>query len=381
MRLCNIFIHRHHHFRNFELDFTYPEGHPDAGKPLDRICLTGGNGTGKSLLLRLLHNVLRDLFRFKSQHLLILKLMVGGRSFYAVYVRNTAQFFYESIDEVEGWRAEISRDGAVTIEFSSRNKDHFIGFEDEPELFEAIWFDNNSDRQVIYAPSESTKDRSLSVTDTPAAKENEVQDLIQEFPFSHVISLERIREFWSLVVYWIRKRDQEFREYQKSPDNKGKSEALVERQFDRDFPSVITTLAKLWNEALEPTGLRYDTKEVEENARFSNQVKGRFKRSGEEGEGLGFHELSTGLRKYMFRLGFMELLFFRREINHAFVMLDDPEQSLSSEIQSLMMQAYQRIIRNGQWFTGTKSPQVLEAFDEAERFHLKLNEEGHPERV
>jgi hypothetical protein len=37
-------------FRDVTLDFTDPK----TGKPLDRICLIGGNGTGKSTILRLL---------------------------------------------------------------------------------------------------------------------------------------------------------------------------------------------------------------------------------------------------------------------------------------------------------------------------------------
>jgi hypothetical protein len=41
----------HHQFKDFELDLTYPKGHEKAGEPLDKVCIIGQSGTGKTTLL------------------------------------------------------------------------------------------------------------------------------------------------------------------------------------------------------------------------------------------------------------------------------------------------------------------------------------------
>ncbi len=54
MKLLGIYIYDYLQFKDFELDFTYPKSHPKAGKPLDKICFIGRNGTGKSNLLNII---------------------------------------------------------------------------------------------------------------------------------------------------------------------------------------------------------------------------------------------------------------------------------------------------------------------------------------
>ncbi len=45
---------------NFKMDFTYPAGHSKAGEPLDKICIIGQSGTGKTTILRSLKNFLKN---------------------------------------------------------------------------------------------------------------------------------------------------------------------------------------------------------------------------------------------------------------------------------------------------------------------------------
>ena len=51
MKICKIYIKDFRQFRDFELDLTYPKGHPKEGEPLEKVCFIGSNGTGKSTLL------------------------------------------------------------------------------------------------------------------------------------------------------------------------------------------------------------------------------------------------------------------------------------------------------------------------------------------
>jgi len=55
MKICKIIIKGFQQFRDFELDLSYPKGHPLEGEPLEKACLIGQNGTGKSTLIRLIN--------------------------------------------------------------------------------------------------------------------------------------------------------------------------------------------------------------------------------------------------------------------------------------------------------------------------------------
>ncbi len=42
--------------KNFELDLTYPKGHDKQNQPLDKVCILGQSGTGKTSLLKIMKN-------------------------------------------------------------------------------------------------------------------------------------------------------------------------------------------------------------------------------------------------------------------------------------------------------------------------------------
>lgn len=56
MKISHISITQYKQFKNLELDLTYPKGHEKAGQPLDKICIIGQSGVGKTNLLEIIHN-------------------------------------------------------------------------------------------------------------------------------------------------------------------------------------------------------------------------------------------------------------------------------------------------------------------------------------
>ncbi len=68
MKIVELRIKNYNQFQDIKLDFTNKEG-----KPVDRICFIGRNGTGKSRILDILNTILSDLlpdyfpfFKYKS---------------------------------------------------------------------------------------------------------------------------------------------------------------------------------------------------------------------------------------------------------------------------------------------------------------------------
>ena len=58
MKITGIHINDFHQFKDFHLDLTYPKGHEKAGKPLEKVCIIGQSGTGKTTLLKILNELI-----------------------------------------------------------------------------------------------------------------------------------------------------------------------------------------------------------------------------------------------------------------------------------------------------------------------------------
>lgn len=52
MKIASLTIKNFKQFKDLSLDLTYPKGHEKAGQPLDKICIIGQSGTGKTNLFR-----------------------------------------------------------------------------------------------------------------------------------------------------------------------------------------------------------------------------------------------------------------------------------------------------------------------------------------
>ena len=60
MKVSYLHISNYKQFSDLELDLTYPKGHPKAGEPLDKICIIGQSGTGKTNLLEIINSSTSD---------------------------------------------------------------------------------------------------------------------------------------------------------------------------------------------------------------------------------------------------------------------------------------------------------------------------------
>ena len=56
MKITRLEIKEYKQFKDLTLDLTYPLGHEKAGEPLDKICIIGQSGTGKTNLLEMIRD-------------------------------------------------------------------------------------------------------------------------------------------------------------------------------------------------------------------------------------------------------------------------------------------------------------------------------------
>jgi len=62
MKITRLEIKNYKQFKDLTLDLTYPLGHPKAGEPLDKICIIGQSGVGKTNLLNIINDTRVDNF-------------------------------------------------------------------------------------------------------------------------------------------------------------------------------------------------------------------------------------------------------------------------------------------------------------------------------
>ena len=62
MKVKYLHIRNYKQFSDLELDLTYPKGHKKAGQPLDKICIIGQSGTGKTNLLDIIKKSTIDFY-------------------------------------------------------------------------------------------------------------------------------------------------------------------------------------------------------------------------------------------------------------------------------------------------------------------------------
>ncbi|MCU0875387.1 MAG: AAA family ATPase, partial [Pirellulaceae bacterium] len=84
-----------------------------------------------------------------------------------------------------------------------------------------------------------------------------------------------------------------------------------------------------------------------------------------------------GIRTFLFRLGHILALYFQRNIERGFLLLDEPENSLFPDFLYDQIEIYEEMIRNTQFFVATHSPIVAAQFRPEERVILEFDETYH----
>ncbi|MBC7474901.1 MAG: AAA family ATPase [Candidatus Sericytochromatia bacterium] len=320
MKISKIIIPDYQEFSNFELDLTYPEDHLRAGKPLDKVCFIGQNGTGKSTILKLIQCSLRSISDKKI------------------------------IDSEK-----------IIIEFKEDNQD-----------FELI---DNSDYVIIYSPAESSENQLLGINDVPEANLNEALELFKKFDFFKEVSNSQVKEFWKLLIYLVKKRDEDYRTFENLEENQSKTVKQVKEEFNNFNPEILENLSGVWNKILYKAGLEFDYKNASSSIQLSDNLKDYIKLKT-TGETIKYSDLSTGIRNFIFRIGYIYSLYFNRKINNGFLLIDEPENSLYPDFLYDLIDTYQQTVHDTQFFVATHSPIIASQFAPEERIILEFDDQG-----
>jgi len=384
MRITGIRLKNYRQFRDFNLDLTDPV----TKEPLDKVCFIGTTGTGKSTLLMLLAEFLEtggkaeDLESTRDLNRLIAyKVHKDKDNFFIVcdQTHNTRKWhqslpyvFSESVSESNEWSQLW--DTEVDHE-NNKNLQEFLSSNDllqhDSTIFEQLKLNSDGKDLGIYVSADSPS----SINDVPETNLSNALALFNEFAAYHEVSFHKVEDFWNVLIYQIKRRESEYLQFLDSSETQSLSVAEANAQFNDKNQRVLNELAKQWEPILAPSGLEFDVENAKIPVQLTEnlQVHIRLKSSGLQ---IPYNLLSDGILNYIFKFGHIFTLYFNRQIENGFLLVDEPEASLFPDLLHDIIARYESIIHNTQFFVATHSPIVAAQFRPEERIILDFDDMG-----
>lgn len=149
MKISRLIIPDFQQFKDFDLDLTYPQGHEKAGEPLDKVCFIGGNGTGKTTLLKCIADFIADRSKTPEIHYgAIWKVKIDKQYFYA-FSDNPYTFNFEIEDVINEILAGSAKSKLMTTPWAAYSNQGY-----EVRNFFKTNTKNGDNNVFLYLPSE-----------------------------------------------------------------------------------------------------------------------------------------------------------------------------------------------------------------------------------
>jgi len=239
------------------------------------------------------------------------------------------------------------------------------------------YFTNSKDNLLVYSPLESQQNLMLSEKYAPTTTLNNALNYFKSFPYYHEVSYDFLMNFWDLVIYQVKKREDDRRSFEEKPENLNKTKRQLIEEFNNSNPDFLKHLSDVWGIVLDKAGLYFDY-EAKSPLQLNDNLEA-FIRLKATGKPVTYNQLSSGIRHLIFRLGYLTALFYKKHIKYAVVLIDEPESSIFPNLLYDLIEVYTRIAPNTQFFFATHSPIIAAQFHPDERIILEFNEQGEVE--
>jgi len=329
MKIEYIEIKDYKQFRDLKLDLTYPKGHDKEEKPLDKICIIGQSGTGKT-------NILKAIKDFKNNKSIKIKLTQNKISNYEEIYLFPAERNCFSIKEK---KIEVSRDDKMIL--------------DELEKWLSHGTNHSSEKYLLSASINAIKKQYLN------------EELLKNKYITH-------KNSWSILKSRIDNYEKEKTKYTKKLFNRmmhdteySKEDSIADmKRWEAKNENILEKMADDINSIIRKFNLELkideDTNSYEEliikDLSNENIIK--------------YDDVSTGTKNLLST--FIPLKSYNPK--DSIILIDEPENSFYPDIQTELTDLYMNIGENNQLIMATHSPLIASTFEPWEVVELKFDE-------
>jgi ABC-type lipoprotein export system ATPase subunit len=332
MKVKSLFIKDYNQFKDFELDLTYPAGHPKAGQPLDKVCIIGQSGTGKTSLLLFLKNIWGFLIQ--------------------------SEFYSKDTTQIRQYIDYLPNEFTVSM-IDNKGKNGFIFQSDNHNILDSI----GPLKQIL---RQNTPNILYFSTEVELQTWGATQLTFSDFWFRIAQNIQKYQELE------IQKRI----ELSKIIENTNNQEALQNAKKDfenwrQNNPNPIEDIA---NQLLDNVLNRFNL-QIKRELNFTKKEDiGTIKIETLQGQEVPFYSWSTGTKQLITRV----LPLYAMRPKNYLLLFDEPEQSLYPDIQTEIIDVLTnpKLSTDCQFFFATHSPLIASCFEPWEIVELKFNPGG-----
>lgn len=368
MKLYKIEMKDVYQFDDITIDLTYPAGHEKAGQPLDKVCIIGQSGTGKTKLLELIRDSLalgfkEHNFRYYEEddelNLLKGENILSIPNVYLTYLSRESEIIVEGLgpSEIESIGFKYQKD------FNNYAFRSFVQLNNSKIEYEDLYgLLNDKFLLAIYYPHNLSTEKNA-----------------QRLNLKHsVIDFEQINigAAWREIVNDIKEyranrflASDKFAEASSKEPEKAKEYSMVFRKWEQDNPNPLENLAEKLDEILCAFYLKIKLENTLGTIEHLDSIPVQHLKSGKE---FDFFELSTGTQRII-NTG---IPLYQLKPKEAIIIFDEVENSLYPDIQKIIIDYYTGLAPNCQFFFATHSPIIASNFEPWEIVELKFNKEG-----
>jgi len=318
-----IVLARYRQFHHCDIDLR----EPSTGSPLREVCVLGPNGTGKSTLLRVLHQLSSggSLEDELDAGFVAARHVTEEAPLYHVQTQGESIWCSAGIEANPAFGRSLGETVALS-EFLSACEEHRTEAPGWPVV-----------RSAFFTPETTQVDG-----EPCAGLEELLRQLLQE-------------------------RSMAYREFLRRPENRDRTVAEADEAFRETRRTVADSLTVAWDKVLSVARLRFDSDNRESLV------------SLDSGEAVPCSALSRGLRDFLLRLGLVFREYFDSDKQAGIVSLDDPEQGLHPSLCLGLIDLYRSILdsHDTRLFVATHSPLIATQFPATSRVVLGFGENGH----
>jgi energy-coupling factor transporter ATP-binding protein EcfA2 len=366
MKISKIEIKAYQQFKDVEFDFTYPDGHKLAGKPLQKICFIGQSGTGKTTLLRLIKFYVARTKRIGPNLDIItpnsVNIFLNCPDLSARYCYNEKSF---TVTKLKFKNEEIEFDDWLKKrdDFEGKYLPRLINYPAE------VIRGKNFDKQTLEDEEVRKKkiDRQLEIIDK-LEPQGIVDFAVEEIETIRNYVFKEIKEHRAKELLYKNEISEIILKDNTTPD----SIAQITKDYEIWLKNNINPLTDLAAKCLDPILAKFGLKVKTQIDLDTILALGDIQLQTLEGVDVDRPFWSTGTRHLVDTI----MPLYELKPKQAIVLMDEPEKSLFPDMQEMIVDFYVNMNPSCQYFFATHSPIIAGAFDPWEVFHLEYDAEG-----